>query len=136
MPERSIFDRYLLDLRKTPVEDQTEHTGRSALEHLLQAIAKSVSKEIIVHQETKQKKVKGKSNGPAKAEKRGAPDFKVTKSGAMILGYVENKAMGENLAKVLKSDQIAKYKILSDNIVLTDYLQFIWINKYGPVQAR
>jgi hypothetical protein len=54
----------------------------------------------------------------------------------MILGYVENKAMGENLAKVLKSDQIAKYKILSDNIVLTDYLQFIWINKYGPVQAR
>src|SRR5262249_42913922 len=72
----------------------------------------------------------------AKAEKRGAPDFKVTKSGAMILGYVENKAIGENLAKVLKSDQIAKYKLLSNNIVLTDYLQFIWINKYGPPQSE
>ena len=37
---------------------------------------------------------------------RARPDFKVTKSG-MILGYVETKALGENLAKVRKSDQIA-----------------------------
>jgi hypothetical protein len=136
MPDKNIFDRYLQALRKTPIDDQTEHTGRSALEHLLQGIAKSISEDIVVHQETKQKKVKDKSNGLANTQKRGAPDFKVTKSGAMILGYVENKAMGENLAKVLKSDQIAKYKILSDNIVLTDYLQFIWINKYGPPQSE
>ena len=60
----------------------------------------------------------------------GAPDFKVIKA-AMILGYVENKAIGENLDKVLKSDQISRYKSLSNNIILTDYLQFIWINKDG-----
>src|SRR5690242_899006 len=49
----------------------------------------------------------------------------------MILGYVENKAIGENLSKVLKSDQIAKYKTLSQNLILTDYLEFIWITKDG-----
>jgi hypothetical protein len=50
---------------------------------------------------------------------KGAPDFKVTKSG-LILGYVENKPIGENLDRVLKSDQIARSKSLSQNIVLTD----------------
>jgi hypothetical protein len=62
---------------------------------------------------------------------KGAPDFKVTKSGGLILGYVENKTIGENLDKVLKSEQIKKYKSLSHNILLTDYLHFIWINKDG-----
>jgi hypothetical protein len=41
----------------------------------------------------------------------GAPDFKVMKA-AMILGYVENKTVGENLDQILKSDQIARYKAL------------------------
>jgi hypothetical protein len=53
----------------------------------------------------------------------------------MILGYVENKTVGENLDQILKSDQIARYKALSNNIVLTDYLQFIWI-KDGKVNGR
>jgi len=136
-PDKNIFDRYLLALRKTPIDDKTEHTDRSALENLLQAIADGVADDLVVHQETKQKKVTGKSNGNGSdTEKRGAPDFKVTKSGALILGYVENKAIGENLSKILKSEQIAKYKSLSNNIVLTDYLQFIWINKYGPPQSE
>jgi hypothetical protein len=49
----------------------------------------------------------------------------------MILGYVETKQIGENLDLVLKSEQIAKYKTLSQNIVLTDYLHFVWISKDG-----
>lgn len=133
-PDKNIFDRYLLALRKTPIDDKTEHTDRSTLESLLQAIAEGVADDLVVHQETKQKKVKGNSNGNgSQTEKRGAPDFKVTKRGALILGYVENKAIGENLAKILKSQQIAKYKSLSKNIILTDYLQFVWINKFGPL---
>jgi hypothetical protein len=136
MSKKHPFDSYLLALRKTPMEDQTEHTGRSALQNLLQGIAEGVSRDLVVHHETKQKKVKGKPPGVGSTEKRGAPDFKVTKSGSMIVGYVENKAIGENLNKVLKSDQITKYKTLSDNIVLTDYLQFIWINKYGSPQSE
>jgi predicted helicase len=112
-----------LALRKTPIDEKTEHTDRAALQDLLQTIANEDGGGIAVQHE------------PKRIAEKGAPDFKITKGG-LILGYVENKAIGENLGKVLKSDQIAKYKSLSDNILLTDYLQFIWINKYGPPQSE
>ncbi len=118
MPTSDIFDRYLLALRKTSLEEKTEHTDRAALQNLLQMIADKTGKGIVVQHE------------PKRAADKGAPDFKVGKTG-LILGYVENKAIGENLDKVLKSDQIKRYKSLSQNIIVTDYLHFIWINKDG-----
>jgi alpha-ketoglutarate-dependent taurine dioxygenase len=63
MPDKNIFDRYLLALRKTPSDDKTEHTDRPALYDLLQAVAKDVARGLVVHHETKQKKIKGKPNG-------------------------------------------------------------------------
>jgi N-6 DNA Methylase len=118
MSEKTAFDRYLLELRKTPIDEKTEHTDRAALQSLLLAVAKAVESGVSVQHE------------PKRVADKGAPDFKVTKGG-LILGYVENKAIGENLDKVLKSAQIARYKSLSSNIILTDYLHFIWINKDG-----
>jgi len=120
---KKAFEGYLLALRKTPIDEKTEHTDRSALQTVLQAIADDADSGVAVQHE------------PKRVTDKGAPDFKITKSG-LILGYVENKGIGENLAKVLKSEQIAKYKSLSNNIVLTDYLHFIWINKYGPPQSE
>src|SRR5262245_26537425 len=117
-PDKNIFDRYLLALRKTSLEDKTEHTDRAALELLLQAVVDHLSKGIKVQHE------------PKRVAAKGAPDFKISK-GALILGYVENKAIGENLDKILKSPQIANYKSLSQNIILTDYLHFIWLSKDG-----
>jgi N-6 DNA Methylase len=116
--QKSAFDRYLLALRKTSVDEKTEHTDRAALQSLLQAAADAGANGVGVQHE------------PKRVVDKGAPDFKVTKGG-LILGYVENKAIGENLDKVLKSDQIKRYKTLSQNIILTDYLHFIWINKDG-----
>ena len=121
--DRNIFDRFLLALRKTAVDEKTELTDRAALESLLLAVADPGASGIALQHE------------PMRVAGKGAPDFKVTKGG-LILGYVENKTVGENLSKVLKSEQIAKYKTLSNNIVLTDYLQFIWINKYGSPQSE
>lgn len=118
MPDKNIFDRYLLALRKSPIDEKTEHTDRAALQALLQAVADDCAKGISVHHE------------PKRVADKGAPDFKISKGG-LILGYVENKAIGENLDKVLKSGQIARYKTLSQNIILTDYLHFVWINKDG-----
>lgn len=118
MPDKELFDKYLLALRKTPVDEKTEHTDRAALEALLQAFADEAGKGIKVQHE------------PKRITNKGAPDFKVTRKG-LILGYVENKAIGEVLDKVLKSEQIAKYKTLSQNIIVTDYLHFAWINKDG-----
>jgi hypothetical protein len=116
MPDWNVFDRYLLALRKTSIAEKTEHTDRLALETLLQALADETQKGVKVQHE------------PKRVVDKGAPDFKITQGG-LILGYVENKAIGESLDKVLKSDQIKKYKTLSQNIVVTDYLHFAWINK-------
>lgn len=113
------FETYLRKLRQTPLTEQTEHTGRAALEELLNvfAAASGDAKVLVQHE-------------PKKVAEKGAPDFKIRRQG-MILGYVETKPVGENLDKVLKSEQIARYKYLSQNIILTDYLHFVWINKDG-----
>jgi len=113
------FSRYLLTLRQTPLGEHTEFTGRSALEELLNAFAAATTSGRVTVQ-----------HEPKRAPDKGAPDFKITRQG-MILGYVETKPVGENLDRVLKSEQIAKYKSLSQNIILTDYLHFVWINKDG-----
>src|SRR5436190_13706434 len=118
MPDKKVFDRYLLALRKTKIDDKTEHTDRAPLQELLQVFADQAENRTAVQHE------------PKRVADKGAPDFKITSRG-LILGYVENKTIGEHLDKVLKSDQIARYKSLSQNIVLTDYLHFIWINKDG-----
>ena len=93
---KGVFEKYLLALRKTRLEEKTEHTDRAALEALLQTIADEVDIAIGVQHE------------PKREADKGAPDFKVTKGG-LILGYVENKGIDENLNKVLKSEQIKKY---------------------------
>jgi hypothetical protein len=118
MPHKNVFDRYLLALRKTKIDEKTEHTDRAALQALLQAFADQGGNRTTVQHE------------PKRVADKGAPDFKITNRG-LILGYVENKTIGEHLDKVLKSDQIARYKTLSQNIILTDYLHFIWISKDG-----
>jgi hypothetical protein len=68
-----IFDKYFAALRKTDLDDKTEHTDRAALEHLLQAIAAKTNATLLVQHE------------PKRATGKGAPDFKV-KDGALILG--------------------------------------------------
>ena len=86
-------------------------TGRSALEALLNAF--KPAKATVTHE-------------PKRAQAKGAPDFKISQAG-QVLGYVENKAVGENLDAVLKSDQIKKYQTLSGNIIVTDYLRWVWL---------
>ncbi len=109
------FSSYLRKLRETPVAEHTEHTGRSALETLLNVFA-AKGKGLKVQHE------------PKRVAQRGAPDFKIHRHG-QILGYVEVKEFGTNLEKELKSEQIAKYRKLSGNIILTDYLDFIWLDE-------
>lgn len=70
---KGVFEKYLLALRKTPVDDKTEHTDRSALEGLLQAVADEVNPGVRVQHE------------PKRVANKGAPDFKITRSG-LILG--------------------------------------------------
>ena len=111
-----LFDEYLRRLRETPLDEHTEHTGRAALETLLNEFARNAGPHPAKVQ-----------HEPKRQADKGAPDFKVTRQG-LILGYVETKGIGANLDKILKSDQIKRYRTLSSNIILTDYLQWIWID--------
>jgi predicted helicase len=108
----NIFETYYTSLQSQNLNEVTEHTFRPALQKLLEEIAATPNIKIL-HE--------GKQEG-----KFGRPDFKIT-SVEKTIGYVENKKINENLNKVLKSEQIQKYKQLSGNILLTNYIDWIWI---------
>jgi len=56
----------------------------------------------------------------------GVPDFRISFNDSM-LGYIETKKTDENLDKILKSEQIKKYKELSNNLIITNYLDFVLV---------
>lgn len=114
MPFEEYYRVYLSELQTTPVEAATEHTYRTPFETLLKAVALECDSELSIQHE------------PKRQTGFGAPDFSLRKAGG-ILGYVETKKIDENLDKILNSEQIQKYRRLSQNILLTDYLEFILI---------
>lgn len=108
------FEDYFKILQSVPVEEITEHSYRTALENLLNAIVSKHNLKLkILHE-------------PKRQAGFGAPDFKVS-GAASIVGYVENKKIEEKLSKTIKTDQIKKYKALNDNILLTNYIEFVWL---------
>jgi len=116
------FDRYFKELQAVPLSNITEHTHRPVLKKLLEKIAESSNNKIqIIHEEKRSK------------EGFGAPDFSV-KSTEAIIGYIENKKIEEDLDKVLKSPQIKKYRELSQNILLTNYCEWILLKDENVIQ--
>jgi N-6 DNA Methylase/Type ISP C-terminal specificity domain len=116
------FKSYIKAIRETPLAGKTEHTDRDALKALLVAFATQLDRGIKVIAEP-----------PRNKEGYGAPDYRLVIRGA-TLGYVENKKIDENLNKVIRSEQITKYNELSQNIIVTDYLEWIWLNDMKVVQ--
>ena len=109
------FTAYFNAIKSLDAAEATEHTLRGALETLLNAIAADARLNVRVIHEPKRDKTK-----------LGAPDFKI-KLNEATLGYLETKSIGDNLDAVLQSAQIAKYKRLSGNLILTDYLEWLWL---------
>jgi predicted helicase len=112
------FKKYINELQSVPIDEITEHSKRFALETLLREIA---GKFITIN--TNPINV---LHEPKRKENYGSPDFKIYTESS-IIGYVENKKITENLDKTLKSNQIKKYRELSQNILLTNYIEFVWI---------
>jgi hypothetical protein len=105
------FSTYLGSLRETHLDEKTEHTDRDAIKNLLKTLAPT---GLTIVPE------------PRKVAGKGAPDFKVRQNG-QIVGYLEAKPIGTDLAVTLKSDQIKRYKSLSSNLLLTNYLDWVWV---------
>jgi len=100
---------YLKDLqKKLSTGDATEHTHRSTLEALLEAMDDDVT--VI--------------NEPRRIE-CGAPDLAVLQDGWMV-GHIEAKDVGTPLDVAERSNQLTRYRRSLENLILTDYLEFRW----------
>ncbi len=99
--------------------EKNELTHRLFLHNLLDKLKNHFNKEFKIEHE------------PNRDKQGGQPDFRVSYQGLNI-GYIENKRVGTDLRKIVeseKSDQILKYLELNPNLMLTDYLNFMWVGK-------
>ncbi|WP_240657906.1 type ISP restriction/modification enzyme [Helicobacter pylori] len=109
-----MLKEYLESIKDlTPEKNELAH--RSFLQNLLNRLKDHFNKEFKIEHEPKR-------------EQGSQPDFRVSFQGLNI-GYIENKRAGEDLSQLLKSDQIRKYLELNPNLMLTDYLNFMWVGK-------
>ncbi|MGL2422601.1 type ISP restriction/modification enzyme [Helicobacter pylori] len=96
--------------------ESNELTHRPSLYTLLKGLKDNFNKEFKIEHE------------PNRDKQGGQPDFRVSYQGLNI-GYIENKRVGTDLNQLLESDQILKYLELNPNLMLTDYLNFVWVGK-------
>ncbi|GAA7259151.1 DNA methyltransferase [Helicobacter pylori] len=104
-----------LESIKDLTPEKNELTHRPSLYNLLNRLKDHFNKEFKIEHEPKK-------------EQGSQPDFRVSFQGLNI-GYIENKRVGENLSQLLKKDQIRKYLELNPNLMLTNYLNFMWVGK-------
>ncbi len=109
-----MLKEYLENIKDLTPE-KNELTHRPSLYNLLNRLKDHFNKEFKIEHEPKR-------------EQGSQPDFCVSFQGLNI-GYIENKRVGENLNQLLKNDQILKYLELNPNLMLTDYLNFMWVGK-------
>ncbi|GAA7629591.1 DNA methyltransferase [Helicobacter pylori] len=109
-----MLKEYLESIKDLTTEEN-ELTHRPSLHNLLSRLKDNFNKEFKIEHEPKK-------------EQGSQPDFRVSFQGLNI-GYIENKRAGANLSQLLKSDQIRKYLELNPNLMLTDYLNFMWVGK-------
>ncbi|GAA7631672.1 DNA methyltransferase [Helicobacter pylori] len=112
-----MLKEYLENI-KDITDKKNELTHRPFLHNLLDKLKNHFNKEFKIEHEPKR-------------DQGSQPDFRISYQGLNI-GYIENKRVGTDLRKIVeseKSDQILKYLELNPNLMLTDYLNFMWVGK-------
>ena len=105
--DSSALAAYLSEVRKLHrAGNATEHSYRGHLQNLFKALCPGLS--LI--------------NEPARIECR-APDLALLRRD-LVVGYIEAKDLGKDVAREEKSAQMARYLPALDNLILTDYLEF------------
>ncbi|GLO85964.1 type ISP restriction/modification enzyme [Helicobacter pylori] len=108
-----------LESIKGITDKKNELTHRAFLQILLKGLKENFNTEFKIEHE------------PKKDKQGGQPDFRISHQGLNI-GYIENKRVGTDLRKIVESEksaQILKYLELNPNLMLTDYLNFVWVGK-------
>ncbi len=104
-----------LESIKDLTPEKNELTHRPFLHNLLDKLKNHFNKEFKIEHEPKR-------------EQRSQPDFRISYQGLNI-GYIENKKVGFDLNQLLEEKQILKYLELNPNLMLTNYLDFVWVGK-------
>ena len=101
---------YLATLAKALAKhDATEHTHRPALQVLMEASASALEA----------------TNEPKAQQRENKPDYVIRRHN-VVIGYVEAKDVGLDLKRVIKSAQIKRYLEALPNLIVTNYLDFVW----------
>jgi len=102
-----------------------EHTYRTNLENFLRSVCKEFQDNIEPRHEVK--------DGQPKL---GVPDFSfIDRKKLGTVGLLENKAVGANIEALVKSQQVKKYRKRSENIILTNYHDWLLV-KDGAMTHR
>lgn len=106
------YQAYLIEIRRELDRgDATEHTHRPALKTFIE----SLMPKIIATNEPSHTKV-------------GAPDFNVRRDN-LLIGHIECKDVDIDLKAILKTDQLKRYLANLPNLILTDYINFVWFRE-------
>jgi hypothetical protein len=104
------IETYLLALKKELSRgDATEHTHRPALKQLIESSLPGLHA----------------TNEPKATERENKPDYIVRKA-TTIVGFVEAKDVDTSLRAVLKTSQLKRYLEALPNLILTNYIDFVW----------
>lgn len=119
---------YVNAIKNIKPDDANEHTYRTPLQNLIEAIKFPTKKITPIHE--------GKSD---KLNVDGTPDFFIYEDYdslfKTLVGFIECKKIFFNLDTLIKSKQIEKYSKTSENIIITNYREFILLQK-GKVEGR
>lgn len=108
-----MLQKYVKNLGEIyKTNDFLEHTFRTAFENLLKEYLHEKKYSLTIIHEPKR-------------EKFGAPDFKIVDKASNTIGYIECKEITENINNIVDSEQIKKYLKVSNNLILTNYVDFI-----------
>jgi len=122
------IDKYIETIKNIPIDVAHEHTYRTPLENLINSVKFPTLNITPIH-EGKDKKL----------DIDGTPDFFIYKDEntlfKTLIGFIECKKIMFNIDTIINSAQIAKYSKTSENIIITNYREFILLQK-GTIQNR
>lgn len=122
------IDKYVDSIKNIPIKEAKEHTYRTPLENLINNIKFPTLNITPIHE--------GKAE---KLDVDGTPDFFIYKDEntlfKTLIGFIECKKISYNLQQLIGSEQIKKYSKTSENIIITNYREFVLLQK-GVVQKK
>lgn len=108
---------YFNTICRYSAKTDNEHTYRTDLHNFLRKVCKEFQENIEPRQEVK--------DGQPKL---GVPDFSFIDGKKLgTVGLLENKAIGVNVNALIHSQQVRKYRMRSENIILTNYLDWLLV---------